>query len=249
MAKKDKDTIFKEYLAELESLNPALKDILADEKVSAKLKDGVLARSEFSSQMDALKAERESFATEVAEARQKIQGWQNWYGEASQQLATALEENSKYKSEYGELGTTHKPTGLTREELEKYYQEESRKRDTANLLFADTLTDIKIDYKERFREKLPTDQVYKIATERGCDLQTAYNHFIHDRVEEQRNKEVEDRIAQAKKDAVAEYETQHNIPHVSSQSSVSHVLDIKDAPRSQRDRVAAAVSAFAGGNK
>lgn len=251
MAKKDKDAIFKEYLAELEAINPAIKDILADEKVSTKLREGVLARADYSSSMDTLRAERESFAAEVAEARTRIDGWQKWYGEASKQVATTQEQLEAYKEAYGDLDAGEKRriaqnAGYTKEEFEKRLQDEINKRDVANLKFADDLTDVKIDFMSRFKEPLDTEEVFKIAGERGVDLKTAYNQHIAERVEDQRNKEFEARIKQEREDAVKEYASKHNLPVLDNRSDVvPHVLDSKDAPKTSHDRVAAALAGLA----
>jgi chromosome segregation ATPase len=159
MAKKSKDTIFAEYLAELEAINPAIKDIIADEKVSAKLKEGVLARADYSSQMDSLRAERETFASEVEQARERIQGWQKWYGDVTTEVSNTQTKLKAYREAYGDLDDAGqhreaKKYGLSVEEFEKKLNEENNKRDVAALKFADDLTDIKLDYNQRFKEKL-----------------------------------------------------------------------------------------------
>lgn len=248
MAKKDKDTIFKEYLAELEAINPAIKDVLADEKVSAKLREGVLARSDYSASMDSLKAEREQFATEVAEARQKIEGWQKWYGDTSQAVVTIQDKLKAYEEAYGQLDPADtkraaKSMGISKEELDNAVESRMDKRDLAALKFADDLTDVKIDFRDRFKEKLDTQAVFKIAGERQCDLPTAYNYFIADRLEEQRTSRHKEEIEQAKKDAVAEFATQHRMPVApTSSDSFTHVLDAKNVGTTSRDRVAAALA-------
>lgn len=254
MAKKDKDTIFKDYLAELEAINPALKDILADEKVSTKLKEGVLARSDYSQQMDALKAERETFAAEITEARTKIQGWQKWYGDVTTEVAATQEQLKAYKDAYGDLDSQQQrqvaqQAGFTKDEFEKRLNEEIGRRDVANLKFADDLTDIKIDYRDRFKEKLDTSAVYKIAGERQCDLTTAYNVHIADRVEEARKAELKETIKKEREDAVQEYASKHNLPVVPSTSDLVHSLDIKDAGKTQGERVAAAIAGMNAGRR
>jgi len=249
MAKKDKDTIFKEYLAELEAINPGIKDILADEKVSAKLKEGVLARADYSSNMDALRAERENFANEVSQAREKIQGWQKWYGDVSTEVSKTQDELKAYKEAYGDLDDAGqrrvaRQVGLTPDEFEKRLNEEIGKRDLANLKFADDLTDIKIDFSNRFKESLDTAEVYKIAGERGTDLKTAYNLHIAERVEELKATETKELIKREREEAVKEYASKHNLPILDTRSAVTHVLDFKDVPKTPHDRVAAALASY-----
>lgn len=246
MAKKDKDAIFNEFLADLKAINPKIEEIL-DDKTSAKLREGVLARADYSQSMDSLRAERESFANEVAEARNRIDGWQKWYGEVSTQVASTQEELKAYRDAYGELDASDKrrvarEAGFTKDEFEKRLQEEINRRDIANLKFADDLTDIKMDYRDRFKEALDTEAVYKIAGERGTDLKTAYQSFISERVKEQDEAKWKETIKKEREDAVAEYASKHNLPVIDNRPEVTHVLDTKDAPKTSHDRVAAALA-------
>lgn len=247
MAKKTSDTIFKDFLADLESINPGLKEILADEKVSAKLKDGVLARADYSSKMDDFRTSQEAFATEVTEARQKIAGWQKWYGDVSTQTVTMQEKLKQYEDTYGDIETGDKRAaasrlGVSKEELTTLLDSRTREHDLAAIKFADDLTDIKIDYRDRFKEKLNTEAVFKLAGERQIDLNTAYNLHIAERVEEMRTKDVDERIKQARADAVAEYASKHNLPVMSNDSVMTHVLDTKDVATTPQTRVAAALA-------
>jgi chromosome segregation ATPase len=251
MAKKD--DVFDSFLADVLNVIPeekrsAVKEVIETDTVKSKLREGVLARSEFSQQMDALKRERDSFSAEVTEARTRIDGWKQWYGDTAREVSGIQEKLTKYQEKFGDLESTvqhrQQPVGITAEEFKRQFDQEVQKRDAANLKFADDLTDIKIDYKDRFKEKLPTDKVYSIAAERGLDLNTAYNLFIADRVEEDRQTKWAAELAKAKEEGAAEALSKHNLPVMNSDSSVVHVLDVKNAPSNPRDRVAAAVDAF-----
>lgn len=251
MAKKDKDTIFEAFLADLKAINPAVEEVLKDDKVSAKLKESVLARADYSQSMDALRSERESFAAEVAEAREKIQGWQKWYGDTSREVAAVQGRLREYVEAYGELETAGDKRkaatalGITKDELNEALESRMNQRDLAALKFADDLTDVKIDFRDRFKEALDTEALFKLAGERQIDLKTAYKEFINPRVEELRTKDVEARIAQAKKEAVEEFASQHKLPVVDTRSDVRpHSLDVKDAPKTPHDRVAAAIASL-----
>lgn len=255
MAKKDKDAAYKEFLADLAAINPQFEELVKDERVSSKLREGVLARADYSSNMDSLRAERESFAAEVQEARQKIAGWQNWYGEASTEVANIQSKLQQYEAAYGpiESGADKREAarhlGVSKDELNSVLEERMNQRDVAALKFADDLTDIKIDYRERFKDKLDTTAVFELAGKRGVDLKTAYDLHIAERVEEQRSKDVEDRIKQAREEAVREYASKHNLPVVPTNSDMVHVLDAKDTPATSRDRIAAAVAAVQAGRR
>lgn len=249
MAKKDKDAPYEAFLADLKAINPQFEELLKDEKASAKLREGVLAKAELSSQLDTLRTERETFNTQVQEARDRIAGWQKWYADTTSEVATMHDQLTKYRDTYGDLTEGEKrkaasEMGISKQDLEKLLAEREQQRDVANLKFADDLSDIKLDYRDRFKEKLNTEAVYKIAGERGVDLVTAYNFHIADKVEEARNKDVEERIKKERADAVAEFASQHKLPVVSSQSDMVHILDVKDAPNTSRERIAAALNSF-----
>jgi len=253
MAKKN-DAAYESFLADLKALNPQIEEILKDDKVSTKIREGVLARADYSSHMDTLRAEREAFASEVQEARQKISGWQNWYGQATEEVANVQSRLQQYESLYGPIESADKREaakvmGISKEEMDRALEDRMNQRDIAALKFADDLTDIKMDYRDRFKDKLDTTAVFKLAGERGVDLNTAYNLHIADRLEEVRNKDVEERIKQAREEAVSEYASKHNLPVVPSSNDIVHVLDAKDVPATQRDRVAAAVAAMNAGRR
>lgn len=248
MAKKN-DKAFDDFLADIVSLNPAVEEILKDDKVKTKLKEGVLARADYSAHMDNLRDRESQFASEVQEARSKIDGWKNWYGTATQQVASIQSKLAKYEDTYGALEDADprhvaRRTGLTQEEVAQLLDKKTQERDLVAMKFADDLTDIKIDFSTRFKSKLDTEAIYKVAGERGVDLKTAYDIHIADRVEELRNKDVEDRIAKAKEDAVAEFASKHNFPTIDTRSEMTHVLDAKEIPNTSRDRVQAALAGF-----
>lgn len=249
MAKKDKDTIYAEFLAELKALNPAIEEVLKDEKVSSKLRDGVLARADYSASMDDLKAQREQFATEVQAAREKIAGWQDWYGKTTQQFSATQEELAKYKEEFGDLteGQQKKVAaqmGMTPEQVTQALNQELQVREQAYLKFADDLTDLKIEHREKFKEKLDTEAVFKIAGEKQLPLDVAYSVYIADRVEELRQADVKEQIAKAKEEGAREYATKHNLPLVPNNPDVVHVLDVQQPGKTQKDRVSAALADF-----
>lgn len=247
MAKKDKDTIYSEFLADLKALNPKIEEVLADEKVSAKLRESVLARADYSQSMDSLKADRETFAAEVQEARQKIAGWQQWYGTESQKTVALEDELKKYRETYGQLDAgdqrrvAQQQGFLTKEDFQAALDKQIQQRDMAALKFADDLTDIKIDFSGRFKEKLDTTPVYQIAAQRGLDLRTAYNEYISDRVEEQRKSAYDDAIKAAREEGARDFASKHNLPSVPSSPDMVHYADVKDVPKTSRDRISAAI--------
>lgn len=249
MAKKDKDTLYKEYLAELIAIKPELKDLLEDEKVSTKLREGVLARADYSQSMDALKAEKEQVSTYLQQEKQKIEGWYKWYGDATAQMSATAEELQKYKDEFGDLDDKGQrraaaQMGMTPDQVNKILADEIQKRETAYLKFAEDLTDIKMDHRDRFKERLDTEAVYKLAADKQLSLQAAYKEYISERVDDLNRKDLEDRLKAAREEGFKEALSKHNLPVMSSDPTVTHVLDVQDAPKTQSERVAAALAAF-----
>lgn len=248
MAKKS-DAAYEAFLADLKAINPQIEEIIKDEKVSSKLRDGVLARSEFSSQMDTLRQERDQMNDYLEKEKQKILGWQKWYGEVTQSVSSMQEKLERYAEEYGDLDDAGqrreaKKHGMTVEEFNEALGKELQKRESAYLKFMDDLSDLKIEHRERFKEKLDTDAVYKIAGEKNLPLGVAYDVFIADRVKEQNAKDVEEKIAAARKEGYQEALSKHNLPVLDSKSEMTHVLDAKDVPASHQDRVKAAIDGF-----
>lgn len=247
MAKNDK--AYEAFLADLKAINPAVEEILKDDKVAGKLKEGVLARAEFSSQMDALKAEKEQFSNEVAEAKTKINEWQKWYGDATAEYAAAVNEVKRYREEFGDLENGRKPKGMSQEEFEQRLQSEFKTRETAYLKFMDDLSDLKLEHKDRFKERLDTNEVYKIAGEKNLPLDVAYKVYIADREDALRTADVEERIKKAREEGAQEALRTHNLPTVPSSSAVVHAVDAYKPGSSSKDRVAAAVDGFLSRNK
>lgn len=248
MSKKN-DAAYDAFLADLKAINPAVEELIKDEKVSAKLRESVLARSEFSSQMDSLQAQRQEFEAYQAQERQKIEGWQNWYGTASTQVADVVNKLNKYREAYGDLTDTEQTReaaklGLTKDELESKLNERFQQHDVAAIKFADDLTDLKIEHRDRFKEKLDTAKVYEIAGKQNIPLNLAYNIFIQDRVETQRKSEQETALKAAREEGAAEALAKHNLPMLSSASEHVHFLDNKAPLTNTSERVAAAAADF-----
>jgi hypothetical protein len=119
-------------------------------------------------------------------------------------------------------------------------------REAAYLKFADDLTDLKMEHRAKFNEKLDTASLYKIVTDRQIPLDVAYNLMIADKVEEKRATDLAEQLKHAREEGAAEYATKHNLPVISSQNDLVHVLDSQEGiGKTQKDRVRAALDGFA----
>lgn len=248
MGKKSKDAYLSDFLADLKTVvgddkwSAIEENLVKNEKALSKIKDGVLARSEFSSQMDELDSAKKAFSQEVTEARQKIAGWQDWYGSASKAVTDLETKVKAYQETYGDLESGKKPRFLTEEDFMSKLAEETRNRDAAAIKFADDLTDLKISHRERFKERLNTNDVLKIAGDRQLPLDVAYDLYVKDRVEAQNKTEREEELKAAREEGARDFATKHNLPLVSSNPDIVHVLDTQGAPTTAKERVSAALA-------
>lgn len=239
---------YEAFLAEVLAEVPAdrrgaVEGALKDEKLAPKIRERVLARSDYSRNMDRLKQEREQFQREVTEARGRISGWQNWYEQTSKQAAELQRQNEAYKSQFGELEggerVVTKP-GVTQEEIDARLRREFDQRDSSAIAFADALTEIKLDHRETFKEKLDTQALIRFATEKGLPIDTAYREFVAPRMEEKRQKEVDDKIAAAREEGRRQALSEHKLPGLSSHGEI-HTLDrVEKVGKTAGDRVRAA---------
>lgn len=250
MAKKTSDESYKSFLADVlaaipEDKRAAVQEAIDAEPVQAKLKSGVLARDEFSRQMDEVKSIRQQLDGEVTEARTKIAGWQKWYNENLGERTTLVDKLKKYEEEYGALDGETRAKYLREDDFRTTLDAEIRKRESALLKFTDDLTDLKIEHRQKFGEKLNTEDVYKIAGERNIPLDMAYTIYTADKVKERNDKDFSDKLKAAREEGAREALSKHNLPGVSSNHALGvHAMDVTDAPKSPRDRIAAAVAGF-----
>lgn len=250
MAKKN-DAAYEAFLADLKGIVPEIEGILANnEKASSKLREGVLARSEFSSQMDALQKEREQMQQYLSSEKQKIEGWQKWYGDTTAEVARMQQELSQYVEEYGELSDAGKrreaaKQGYTKEEFDKRLNEEIQKLAQAHLKFTEDLTDIKIQHRDEFKERLDTDSLYKIAGEKNVPLTVAYNEMVADKRKERDEALFQEKLKQAREEGAREFASKHNLPLVPSNADI-HVLDVPadTVGKTANDRIKAAAESF-----
>jgi hypothetical protein len=242
MAKKDSG--FDAFLAEVVAALPegekrtTFEEAIKNDTVQSKLREGFLARSDYSRSMDALRAEREEFDSVVTETNERIAGWQQWYEEAKAEVA-----GSKKGADDDALDLGPTPPGVTPEQLAKILAD----RDKMAIKFASVLTDLQYDYRSKFGEKLDSDALIAYATRRGVPIDVAYNELTAPKERERAEKDVEARIKAARDEAVKEFASANKLP-TASRPSEPHPLDLAvKAPQGATERVAAAVTAFNAG--
>lgn len=231
---------FEAFLADVLSHVPqdrraAVEEALAGD-AAAELEKGYRRQSDYSREMDRIRQREQELDATLSEANERVAGWQDWYNTASQEYED-MKRQVAMSTPDDDL-TAHPSTGLSKEEL----QAELAARDRMAIAYADVLTDIKIEHKERFHEKLDTNKVTEYALKRGLPLDAAYREFIAPREKEIMKKEQEEMLAKAREEGAREALTKHRLPIVSGPLE-SHTLDLAPSAKTNSgDRVAAAVA-------
>lgn len=255
------DDAFTQYVADLLSTVPddqreSVERALKADTTSQKLREGVLARADYSRQSDELRNARKQFETEVAEARTRIEGWNDWYAKVSKETADALKKVEKYEATYGPMNDDTRRAaltpGLSKEDVTKLLNDEVGKmmaeRDAQSLDLAVQMTRMQQEYYTTFKELLPVEEVIKLATERRVPLSVAYQSYIQpkrDELAEAKHKEALDKARlEGEQAAIAKF----HLPAIPGPST-PHVLDSInkdpiDVPRASEDRIRAALSDF-----
>lgn len=245
MAKDAYDAFLAECVAKVpEGKRAQVEEMLKDSEIAPAIRDRVLARSEFSRSMDQLRSERSEFEKTVAEANRNIEGWKDWYGNASTEFASTQERLRAYEETYGVLEGGAKPRFVTEEAVTKRLSDELANRDRLAIQFADMLTDLKLEHRQKYNERLNTEELIEFATKRGQRLTDAYRDFTADKAREIDDKAMEEKLKKAREEGAREYATQHKLP-VAPVSMEPHPLDrSREVPKDSRDRVSAAVAAW-----
>lgn len=197
--------------------------------------DSVLARSDYSKHMDALKKQE----TEVLTIQQQQTDWWNANKARLEQAATLEAENTKLKAG----GTGDGPKGLTSEEAAKLVADQiaQNERGYANLMFFSQTMGAK--HQALFGEPLDMMELGAnpklgkpiLGTDRTFSLQDAYNEKHGERVstkaketEDKRiNDEVEKRMVEERKKLIAQpFPLRGGQP----EASVLDILNTKEGP-------------------
>lgn len=231
MAKKDKDALYKSFLADLLAAVPAdkrdvIKETLESEGVSKVASERVLAREDYSRFMDegraALASTREALDAEVAEARTKIDGWNEWYGTASTEFATTSEQLKRYRAEFGDLeGTGTGNNGkradlLTKAEAAELLQKTLNERDAFAIDMSVMLADLGEDHREKLGSRLDRKALIDFATKNNLRLDVAYDRMIAPKLHEKQQADFDKQLASAKLEGAREERSKHNLPVLAS---------------------------------
>lgn len=240
MPKKTGKAAYDEFLADVLSAVPedqrgTIEEVLTNDAVVGRAANRVMQQSEFSRQMDALRARE-------AELTTKTQEWENWYTDASREFARSQEQLDAYRSTFGDLGegaVPPQPRGLSPEDLAR----ELARRDQMAITFADVLTDLKDEHKSTFGERLNTRELIQFCESKGLPLEAGYKMYISPRLEEKRKTEFDEQLRRAREEGASEALSRHHLPVAPSATEI-HALDAQNIKTDPNERIRAAVESF-----
>lgn len=220
---KNKESAFDTFLTGVLSNVPveqrdAMEATLRGSAVADAVTPLIMTRSDYSRSKDAVDQQQAELAREKAE-------WQRWYQETSVQAAALGSEKAeleaqvrRFEAAYGPLSDGERAVAsrMDPKELEQALlqrvQAEITQHDMASFKVMDLLSDLKMDHRDTFKERLDTDALVKFATEQGLPLKAAYDQFVAPRVAERNEKAHEDALAKARADGAADALSKHRLP-------------------------------------
>ena len=178
---------------------------LGNEKFAKEIVHGFKRQDEFSRSMD--------------QVRNKETELTKWYNEqalpAYQQNLNGVQKLQEYEKRFGNLEDGQDPDKavlpkdvLTKTELEAMLKQ----RDQAYINLSKTLTNVSLDYYQRFGEKPDLAALEKMALDSGLPLEAAYDRFIQPKVEEKREAALKERIKTEREEAAREALSRYKLP-------------------------------------
>src|SRR5262245_21022064 len=193
----------------------AILQAMDNEKFISGISQGYKRHDEYSRGLDEVRAEKARL--------------QNWYEKEElpkyQAWQTDIDKLKRYRDTYGDFedddqglnngrnarGNANRP-GVSKEELDKYFDEKLRQRDAAYVGLTKTAVKISADYTKRFGDTLDVDAVEKMALEKGLSLDQAYKEYIAPKEDAAREGRHQEDIKKAKEEATRDYQARLKIP-------------------------------------
>ncbi len=158
-------------------------------KAAEMFKRDVLARQDYSKNMDTLKTDRDAFEVSKTEQKENEKKWLQFHAELkaieAQQKAAGGGDDPIDPAADPQVNPDDKP--LTRKEMSDYLA----KRDDAYVSLLETTVNLQNTHQATFGEPLPVTEVKKYAAEHQLPLQQAYDKFIEPRLAKKREDDLE----------------------------------------------------------
>lgn len=200
----------KEYIETLaqaagfdDTIKAGLLKAVENDKFAKGLEEGVMLRSDYSRQSDALKTEKQS----TANYYQQLVTWKA----EQDQLYAGLQQPTIQQSVNGEY--------LTKKDFEAMqaeYKKELDRREQVNISLLKDGMRLASQHAVEFHEPLDTEALAKIAVDKNMSLRQAYDEMVGGRRKEQADAAAKERDKRIADQAVREFASQHQIPVDSS---------------------------------
>ncbi len=244
--------------------NQAMTTVLAVEGVGKNIGNAVLRQDDYSRQSDVLKTERETVATTQAEAtaakaeadafviKQKDRDHNNLtlHDQLKKDLATA---NARTVDLGGEVTAPRVTEPVVEEPAEptmtiKEYEAREAARDAQTIQFSSRMITLANDHRKNFGEDFEPDAVVTYATEKGLNLDDAYQALNADKFVAKQEADVQARIDAAVKENEIELRSRHDFPETVAGPTRVQGLDQPEADKLKTEdaRVGGALKGLAG---
>lgn len=210
MAKQNKRELYTAYVDEVlaavpEDQRDSLRAAYLHESVIDRNADAFMRQSDYSRNMDQISKAEKALEERLASELEKVKGWEAYATDALTKASQLEEQVSKYRQTYGDLTNTP-PSAVRKEDIEALMDNKlngaRQGLDEWVMKSVDALTDLKIEHRDRFKEKLDTRELAKFAKDHGyTTIESAYTAFVAPKVEEAREAEFKLKMEEAVKQA------------------------------------------------
>lgn len=187
-----------------------LKGALTSDKVAKKAGEFVVPRAQYQSDLDRERSARSSAETQWGAEKQR---YNDWYVEQKQKVDAFFAENGGNPHNATPVAgnpnvmRTEDGTYVPKAEIDKLKQEIEQRFDGQGRAFLGVLNEtvsLTDDYRRRFNDSIPLEEIQKIALEEGMPLRAAYDRFIQPKVQAQQEEEWKKKLELAREEGRVE---------------------------------------------
>ncbi len=211
----------------------AVKGALAQDTVAQRLKRDVLAREDYSRNMDKLSQEEQrlmELGTILSEQVDQNHNNKSYVTQLEQELQTYKSGNSSPSYLDDDEVDLRKLDDVIERKVSERVDRLPRPVDEQKLLrlIADT-NKIAINHYKEFEETLDPQELYKFTLKQGLPIDAAYDRLVKERRDERQQQRIKDQIRQAREEGIQEGRSMVKFPSLDNRSG--HVF-AEGAPKS-----------------